>query len=128
MSAVAVHTVALLVKTYELHCGPERHFRLPWGNHHQNARQCMEQTSVPVQNVSQIRLAVSEEICLEHTDRQTEKQTANLISPVTVGDITIKQMAIPYLKLTEMLSLSEQNVGISIELQYICKQASVFAK
>jgi len=65
---------------------------------------------------------------LSRTHRQTEKQTANLISPVTVGDITIKQMAIPYLKLTEMLSLSEQNVGISIELQYICKQASVFAK
>jgi len=37
-------------------------------------RQCLEQPSVPVQNFSQIRSAVSELMRPEQMDRQTDKQ------------------------------------------------------
>ena len=75
-----------LVNEYEImavkekHCRPKRTtFSAPLGRSPQKCEtQCPRQTSVPVQNISQIHSAVSEEMHHKQTDRHT--QTANLIS------------------------------------------------
>jgi len=82
-----------LANEYEITVVEEKHcrskktsFSVPVAGTQGSETQCLWQTSVSVQNSSQIRLAVSEEMRTSQTDRQTDRQTdtANLISPITL--------------------------------------------
>ena len=66
------------------------HFQLPGGPLGRSPPKCEtqspRQTSILVQNFSQIRSTVSEKMRPKLADTQIHTQTANSVSPITMGD------------------------------------------